>query len=403
MASLDFDAEKQSFRKFYTDNLTALEGAKSSFLSLVQALVSHDGTVVLSKLEGRVKEREECIEKFNNKYRTRLESEGTPYEIADHITDLIGLRMVCLYEDEIDKLKQIIGKHLEVIEITDKIATMESTEGLFGYKGLHLDVRLDDKRRELPEYLGHAGRRFELQIRTIIQDSWSVLDHKIKYKKSIPNQLKRRINTLAALFELADHEFLQIRNSTSEQLQREEAVPDDDSEEQSIAAPLGGEGAALRQPDIDGTEPATAEQSRDKSILPSQLNAFSFLRIAKHFFKQFEFEPHKVDGFTSLLLEIAPNLTRADFNSYLRAHLPTVKRYQASYTKDTGKAMNPFTLIRHAMFLVDPEKFSTLLTSMARDRFVAWREAQERVGEGEVLGEAGVTGAVLATGDAAAG
>ena len=48
---------------------------------------------------------------------------------------------------------------------------------------------------------------FELQIRTIIQDSWSVLDHKIKYKKSIPGQLKRRINVLSALFELADREF----------------------------------------------------------------------------------------------------------------------------------------------------------------------------------------------------
>jgi hypothetical protein len=36
------------------------------------------------------------------------------------------------------------------------------------------------------------------------------LDHKIKYKKSIPQYLKRRINRLSALFEIADEEFLNI-------------------------------------------------------------------------------------------------------------------------------------------------------------------------------------------------
>jgi putative GTP pyrophosphokinase len=37
------------------------------------------------------------------------------------------------------------------------------------------------------------------------------LDHKIKYKKSIPHKLKRRINRLSALFEIADDEFLRIK------------------------------------------------------------------------------------------------------------------------------------------------------------------------------------------------
>ena len=377
MASLDFDVEKQAFRKFYTDNFQALERAKNSFMSLVHALVSHDGTVALSKLEGRVKEREECIEKFNNKYRTGLESAGTQYEIADHITDLIGLRIVCLYEDEIDKLKTIIGQHLEVIEVTDKIAAVESTEGSFGYKGLHLDVRLNEDRRALPEHSGHAGRRFELQIRTIIQDSWSALDHKIKYKKSIPNPLKRRINTLAALFELADHEFLQIRNSTLEQIQLAEAEPEDEPEDRIAAPePLAEALAQGSLADAADVVPEHVTLIQTKAVVSSPLDAFSFLRIAKHFFKQFEFEPHKVDGFTGLLLDLSPELTRADFNRYLRIHLPTVKRYAADYSARTGKGMNPFTLIRHAVFLVDPERYSTLLTAMARDRFDAWLKGQ---------------------------
>ena len=63
--------------------------------------------------------------------------------------------------------------------------------------------------------------------RTIIQDSWSVLDHKIKYKKSIPGSLKRRINVLSALFELADREFRQIRDATAAELLQ---APDETAE-----------------------------------------------------------------------------------------------------------------------------------------------------------------------------
>jgi len=64
------------------------------------------------------------------------------------------------------------------------------------------------------EYQRYAELRFEVQIRTIIQDAWSTLDHKIKYNQSIPLDIKRRINTLAALFELADREFFSIKKQT---------------------------------------------------------------------------------------------------------------------------------------------------------------------------------------------
>ena len=63
-----------------------------------------------------------------------------------------------------------------------------------GYSTLEVDTFLDLVIQDYQYF------NFEIQIRTITQDSWSVLDHKIKYKKSIPSSLKRRINTLAALF-----------------------------------------------------------------------------------------------------------------------------------------------------------------------------------------------------------
>jgi ppGpp synthetase/RelA/SpoT-type nucleotidyltranferase len=192
MASLDFEAEKSQFREFHASNSRLLEDAKDSFITLLNALLIHAGVAAISKIEGRVKDGEECIRKFNRKYRTELESRQEAYAIRHHISDLIGIRIVCLYEDDIEKIRTVLQQHFEVIDVTDKIALIENTEGSFGYKGLHLDLKLNGTRNDLPEYIPYANFSFEVQIRTIIQDSWSVLDHKIKYKKSIPNALKRR-------------------------------------------------------------------------------------------------------------------------------------------------------------------------------------------------------------------
>lgn len=306
MPSLNFEVEKQTFREYYNENHGLLNGAKISFITLVNSLIRSSSDIALSKIEGRVKDRDECVKKFNRKYRTTLETEAREYQIIDHISDLIGVRVVCLYEDDIEKIKELLYAHFEVVDITDKIAQIESTENSFGYKGLHLDLKLNQQRKELPEYSKFIDFRFEIQIRTIIQDSWSVLDHKIKYKKSIPNSLKRRINSLAALFEVADREFREIRNATEEILQAEDLTQEQITQE-TDQIQIG------------------EVTSKSKSHF---LNAFSFLKIANHFFPEFDFEPHKIDGFTEEIVSLKPGITRGKFNFYMRENISTVKSYK---------------------------------------------------------------------------
>ena len=351
MPSLDFEIEKAQFREFHTSSRQLLEDAKDSFVALVNALLIHAGSIVISKMEGRVKDREECIKKFNLKYRTNLESNSAPYAIRDYITDLIGLRVVCLYEDDIEKIDRCLSEHFEIIDKTDKIARIENTEGSFGYKGLPLDLRLTETRKTLPEYFKYSEFRFEVQIRTIIQDSWSVLDHEIKYKKSIPTRLKRRINTLAALFELADREFREIRDSTVEEIEKEE-VSDE-----------------VLQQETDESQ----SQSAQEKFRYSELNAFSFLKIANHFFRNFEFEPHKVDGFTQEIIGMRPDISRGRFNFYMRENISKVKRYQSWFEQSnpTDK-LNPYTIIRHCLYLGDKEMFSKILTNVAKENFESW-------------------------------
>jgi ppGpp synthetase/RelA/SpoT-type nucleotidyltranferase len=359
MSSLDFNTEKEAFHSFYDANHANLRNAMDSFSTLLKSMLQSVPDVSLSNVAGRVKERDECVKKFSRKYRPALETTQTPYTIKETITDLIGLRVVCLYEDEVDNIKNAISREFDVIDITDKIAQVEGTEASFGYKGLHLDLKLNAARQDMAEYRAYAEFPFELQIRTVVQDSWSIIDHKIKYKKSIPNDLKRRINTLAALFELADHEFLAIRNATSDRLAVDEGDYKEIEEETAVSA----------QVDYAGDRKSLAVPSRKYS----QLDAFSFLRIANHFFSDFEFEPHKVDGFTQEIVSMMPGISRGKFNFFMRSTISDVKVYQTE-VETRGEEMNPYTLMRHCLYKSDSDTFEKILTDEARSTFQEWIE-----------------------------
>lgn len=344
MPSLDFERQRAQFLDFHFRQSEKLETRAAGYASKIQQLVSK--TIAGCKVEWRIKDPQEAVRKFSRKYRAGLEESGTPYVISDYLTDLIGVRVVCLYEDELEKVASSVQSHFEVIETTDKVSAVEATESAFGYKGLHLDLR--------PPTVAASGLAteeepsFELQIRTVIQDSWSVLDHKIKYKKAIPSPLKRRINVLAALFELADREFRQIREETEAELRQ---APDESAVENA--------GEVLT---------STTSES-----LSNQLNAFTFLKIAHHFFKDFEFEAHKVDSFVEDIHQWAPEMTRARFNHLVRSHIGTVKRYRQTLEESQpGRSFNPYTVIRHCLYLGDIDVFSTALRKVARTSFDAW-------------------------------
>jgi putative GTP pyrophosphokinase len=361
MAATDFEVEKEKFRKFYEDQFKVLQSSIDLFKSLIQSLLQ-SGNIGISRIEGRVKDKDECIKKFYRKYLKELEKNDTPYEITPFITDLLGLRVVCLHEDDVNKIQELMTKNFEIIEITNKIERIESTESNFGYKGLHMDLKLNETRNSLPEYVNYKNLRFELQIRTIIQDSWSVLDHKIKYKQSIPTQLKRRINTLAALFELADREFLAIREETKKAIE-------------SARLPTSAE--------INHTAPSETEldtslgENSPQRSRGTPLDAFSFLVIARHFFQDFEFEGNKVDGITAEIVETSPGISKGKFNYYMKSAISQVKNYKKFFeNSDTSNKLNPYTQIRHALYLSDKTLFKDILSSKSRINFDEWLNTQ---------------------------
>lgn len=336
MASLDFDKEKNNFREYYSDNHHLLDGAARLFESLIASLTADVNGLEAPAVSSRIKDREESIKKFARKYQTQLENDQTPYEIRPFITDLIGLRVVCYYEPDICKVVDILRANFEVIEETDKSAELESQENVFGYKGHHLDLRINAQRAALPEYARYRDLMFEIQVRSTVQDAWSVLDHKIKYKKSIPHALRRQINALAALFEIADREFTNIRDLTEELKENK------------------------------------AEKVRsDMEHEPHPLDVFEFLAVVEEQFSGFQFQGFKADGFVQEINRWSQTDASA-FKRLMIESMPVVSKYRKYQEEEHGNELNPYTQIRHALYLSNKEEFKLTLYEHQRKNFDNW-------------------------------
>jgi len=335
MASSNFEKEKQSFLDYVNDNIELLRNAESSFSTLIQSLLATSPEVTVSTVTSRLKGRKESIKKFSRKYQSELEKGKKAYEIKDYITDLIGVRIICLYEKNIQEVGDILRDNLCLIDSTDKSQLIEQTENTFGYKGLHLDMKLDEAREAMPEYSRYKDIVFEVQVRTIIQDAWSVLDHKIKYKKSIPHGLKRRINGLAALFETADREFYSIQEETEK------------------------------------LEQKTKEKSKSTDTDGEVLNAFYFAKISETYFPGTRLASRKVDALVDEVLKMK-QITNGSFEKMIRDNIGTIRVYQDLLV---GKhTMTLYTVIRHILYFCDKKSFTHILYDNQRNSFDSWLE-----------------------------
>ena len=188
--------------------------------------VLRNAEIEVAAVTYRAKTLDSFIEKLDRK---------TYDDPLNEITDLAGVRVVHLYLSDFARIESIINEEFCVLEKVDKLA--EHGEDRFGYGARHFLVRLGDK---------FAGARYddlksltcEIQVRTALQDAWAIISHHLIYKREsdVPSALKRRINSLAGLFETADDQFEHIRNDRSEYLAALEAASSDDFLKQEINA-----------------------------------------------------------------------------------------------------------------------------------------------------------------------
>lgn len=150
----------------------------------------------------RVKKKKSFLEKIERK------KYSAPFE---QMTDLVGARVVCSFLNDIGKVESAIGQEFAVVEKDNKLD--ESRPETFGYQSVHFLCKFKDGYSG-PRYEGLHDLVFEIQLRTILQDAWAVVEHTLAYKgrTSTPPDLRRDFSALAGLLHVADKTFQQIQD-----------------------------------------------------------------------------------------------------------------------------------------------------------------------------------------------
>ena len=108
--------------------------------------------------------------------------------LEENLFDIAGVRIICSYISDIYMLRDALLKQDDVRLIQEKDYIKNPKPN--GYRSLHLII-------EIPIFLHDRKKlmKVEVQIRTLSMDFWASLEHKIKYKKNLNENIVEEIRT----------------------------------------------------------------------------------------------------------------------------------------------------------------------------------------------------------------
>ena len=144
--------------------------------------------------------------------RAKIRMEDSAYQTITDITDICGLRVVCLLDSQVDIVEKIIRRNFTIIEDKSEDKRLAMDPDQFGYLSKHFVVNLSESRSCLDEFSRYKDICFEIQLKTMLQHTWAEIEHDLGYKSKIavPLPLQRRFFRLASILELADDEFSRL-------------------------------------------------------------------------------------------------------------------------------------------------------------------------------------------------
>ncbi len=157
----------------YQTCINLLIGKIRQFAEQQQTLLHRE---IVSQIVWRLKSEQSILAKLRRKKR-----EKTDANIYRYINDLAGIRIVCLYLDDIDRVRTFLEMmpDIRILKVKDFIKKPKNS----GYQSLHMQVQFPNE------------RKVEIQIRTMGMDYWSVMEHELQYKKKskIGRSLRREL------------------------------------------------------------------------------------------------------------------------------------------------------------------------------------------------------------------
>jgi len=260
----------------YKSKLNEFESFRVKVEGLVRDLLIQN-KIHFNTVESRIKDFTKLEEKI-------VKKEGK-YSNLEQITDLVGLRIITYFEDEVDKIAKIIEKEFQ-IDKENSIDKRVLETDRFGYKSLHYVASLISEREKLTEYKRFAGIKVEIQIRSTLQHAWAEIEHDIGYKgeNSVPDSLKRNFSRVAALLEVADIEFVKIKNELKiYELEVEQRIKNNPEgvgiDAASLKSYILSDSTSLKIDKQIATRISARLSDPDQGLIESQVEKIHFLNI----------------------------------------------------------------------------------------------------------------------------
>lgn len=160
----------------------------------------------IEHIKSRIKTPASIVNKLKkNSYETSVEN------MVKYVNDIAGIRIICSFTSDIYLIADMITKQsdLKVVSVKDYITHPKVS----GYQSYHILVTV-------PIHLtqGIVDTIVEIQIRTIAQDFWASLEHKIYYKfeGNAPDYIRRELQECANIVSNLDRRMLSLNEKIQE-------------------------------------------------------------------------------------------------------------------------------------------------------------------------------------------
>ena len=207
MKKKDKIRRKENLQRMLTDSEFTVKGKCAISLMLTKLdiintflLMKYNRNIIQMKI-GRVKGYDSVCKKLSKK---GLELDR---EIAlEKINDLIGVRAICSYVDDIYRVAELLEKQkdIRIVKVKDYIKQPKKS----GYQSLHMILDIAIAFQQETQWI-----RVELQLRTAAMDYWANLDHQLRYKRGEKetDMIDEELQQCASVITQLDQKMLEVR------------------------------------------------------------------------------------------------------------------------------------------------------------------------------------------------
>lgn len=155
--------------------------------------------ILMEHIKFRLKSKESIKQKLiNDGYSFNLEN-------FNKINDIAGVRVVVAFEDDIKKVRDLVLKipNIKVLKEKDYIKNPKES----GYESYHMILSIPITLIDCEKFI-----TVELQIRTLIMDTFASIDHKLVYKNKTQN-LSSLFKNYSKQMQLLDDCFSELKRN----------------------------------------------------------------------------------------------------------------------------------------------------------------------------------------------